>query len=544
MKNFFILILICIFSTSCEYIASRKFQKSIEIIDSYEGLTDLDLEEGSEDWMLPVVNDSIISYLLSKRSLMDSIEDLSIINCPAITSEGYKKLATLKNLRILKLEKLPINNADVNMLLDNLNSLGIVYFTDNEHMDSIHISERKQALDVKFSGCNQVRSVYGENNPHHLSITFDESLGDHETAINMKSSKGVYLGFIKENITDSLKIRIDSTASGYLHFLSCRFDENNRFFSSLSNVTEINISRALTERLVFSDLQKLKTLNIDHFGDDEGGELLQHVIIKNVPSLTYLGIRNEHLEGLQAKGTDSLGVLYLYTAKQNFNIQGIDELKALYSFEKNGAILNDLLFEQVLRLPLITDFGYGVDTLTDKQLTHIALSKKIKELSISPLLRESDLDRMLQMDSLVSLDIGGSPIKTIRIDSHPTLRKFKARGIYEFEELEITNCNLLEELSLEIIYPEKAEIRNVPNLTTLELGLCGFDDYEGFQEQLNKISSLTHITLETCNKPVDLRQLKNLEWAWFKNGQSEVIFNKDLEDSVYTNDYRGAVEYR
>ncbi|MTI27640.1 hypothetical protein E1163_21965 [Fulvivirga kasyanovii] len=238
-----------------------------------------------------------------------------------------------------------------------------------------------------------------------------------------------------------------------------------------------------------------------------------------------------------------MSTVNLYSAKKGFNIQGIDELKTLSSFEKYGTILNDQLFEQVLGLPQISTFGYDVDTLIDKQLTSIAQSKKIKELSISPLRKVSDLDRILQMDGILSLDIGGSPIKTIRIDSHPTLRKFKARSIYEFEELQVTNCDLLEELSLEMIYPEKAVIRNVPNLTALNMGLCHLDDDKAFENQLNQLSSLKQLSLETCNKPLDLRGLKELEWIWFRNGQSKVILNKQLKDSVYTNNYKGPIVY-
>lgn len=522
--------------------ASRKFQKSIEIIDSYEGITGLVLEEGSEEWMLPVVNDSIISYLLSKEGLTDSLESLAIVNCPNITAEGYRKLTTLQSLRSLKLKKLPVNSAEVNMLVGKLDSLRFIDLIDNDQIDSVRFSERRQRLGVNINRCNKIRKVYGENNPYYISITFEESLASHKTEISIENSNAVYLGFLKEDITDSLKIRIDSTASIYLHFLSCRFDEHYQFFSSMPYITEIMIRQASTERLTFSDLPQLKTLNIDQFGDEEGIEM-KRITIKNVPKLTYLGIRSENLDELQVKGVDSLSAIYLFNGQQDFNIQGIDELKALSNFEKYGAILNDHLFEQVLKLPHISTFGYGVDTLIDKQLTHIAQSKKIKELSISPLRKASDLDRVLEMDNIASLDIGSSPIKVIHIDSHPTLRKFKARSISEFEELEITNCNLLEELSLEMMYPEKVVIRNVPNLTALNMGLCHLDDDKAFENQLNQLPSLKQLSLETCNKPLDLRGLKNLEWIWFKNGESKVILNRHLKDSVYTNDYKGPIVY-
>ncbi|GAA0894217.1 hypothetical protein GCM10009122_38970 [Fulvivirga kasyanovii] len=524
--------------------ASRKFQKSIEIIDSYEGITDLVLEEGSEEWMLPVVNDSIISYILSKEGLTDSLESLAIVSCPKITTEGYRKLAALKGLRRLKLKNLPINGADVNILAGSLDSLSIFDLMNNDHIDSISFGARKHRLSVHITECNQFRYISGGDSTTHLSITLDNTLGQRKTEIDIAKSKGVYLGFINENITDSLKIRIGSSANNYLHFLSCRFDENTRFFSSLPNVRKINISGVSAHSLKFNDLQQLKTLHIRHF--DTGIEEivpLKHVIIENLPSLTYLNIEDGHLEKFQVKSVDSLSTVNLYSAKKGFNIQGIDELKTLSSFEKYGTILNDQLFEQVLGLPQISTFGYDVDTLIDKQLTSIAQSKKIKELSISPLRKVSDLDRILQMDGILSLDIGGSPIKTIRIDSHPTLRKFKARSIYEFEELQVTNCDLLEELSLEMIYPEKAVIRNVPNLTALNMGLCHLDDDKAFENQLNQLSSLKQLSLETCNKPLDLRGLKELEWIWFRNGQSKVILNKQLKDSVYTNNYKGPIVY-
>lgn len=544
MKNVCILILASIFFVSCEYMASRKFQKSIEIIDSYEGITDLVLEEGSEEWMLPVVNDSIISYILSKERLADSLESLAIVSCPKITTEGYKKLVALKGLRSLKLKNLPIKGADVNILAGGLDSLSTFDLTNNDHIDSISFGARKHGLNVHITGCNQIRFISGGDSTTHLSITLDNTLGQRKTEIDIAKSKGVYLGFIKENITDSLKIRIDSSANNYLHFLSCRFDENTRFFSSLSNVREINIRGVSAHSLEFNDMEELKTLYIQYF-DARVEEMvpLKHVIIKNLPSLTYLNIEDEHLEELQVKSVDSLSTVNLYTAKEGFNIQGIEELKHLSSFEKHGSTLNDHLLQQVLESPDITFLGYGVDTLMNKQLEQIVLSKRIKELRISPLWNEGDLARVLQMDSIVSLDIRSSPLKTIQINAHPTLRKFKARSIYEFEALEITSCNLLEELSLEMVYPQKAVIQNVPNLLTLEMGLCKLDDYKDFESHLNKLSSLKQLSLETCNKPLDLSELKELEWVWFKNGESKVILNRHLKDSVYTNDYKGPIVY-
>ncbi|GAA4279242.1 hypothetical protein [Aquimarina mytili] len=546
MKNIYILLYIAVMTSfSCAKTYKEKLQESIDIINSESNYRYLALEEDNGLDPLPIVDDSIIGYITENKKFA-VLEQLTISNAPKITAKGYGKLKKLKNLRLLSLKELPIDNTIVNTLFKDLDSIGSIRLNNIPNIDSIIINTQKNWLSVDIEECPKLSHIHLKNLQRLLSLTFDGVVSKNPLSIDIENSEAPVISFIQSKMVAPLKIKTDSSTYS-LGFYRCDFTENALdYFSSFDQMQNLRIDNSSMKSLHINGLSKLEKVQIHaSYDQNEKDSPLQEISLSDLPSLSEFSIQSNTLKSLNVKGVDSLKKAYISSIDKDFFIAGIDALESIEGFELHGTVFNDELLEKVTALPNLSYLGFHADTITKAQFASIRNSRGLKRINISPVKNDKELSDLLQIDGIEYLDINDADIKTISINAHPSLEVFTAKSCKNIENVKVANCQNLSDLYLDLSYPKNVMIQNIPNLKLLKLGLCKLDNRQEFMNDLTKINSLMYLSLEICNtdKVIDLRALDKLLYIPINNTANELILNKALEGKISTENYKGTIQY-
>ncbi len=545
MKSICILLGIAFFTISCSQTYEEKLQESIDIINAEANYKYLALEEGSGLDPLPIVDDSIMSYIIENPKF-EVLEQITIKNAPKVTAEGYKKLKKLKNLRLLRLEELPINNRIVNTLFKDLDSIGSIGLYNIPDIDSIIISSQKNWLSVDIERCPKLKNIHLKNSPKLVTLTVNSGARTNPLSIQIENSRTPIISFSNSNMMTPMNISSDSSYYS-LGFYHCDFSKSAPdFFSSFDRMTDLRIVDSDINEILFKGLSKLKKIHIQ--GIYESGKdttPLIKVSLDDLPSLSEFLVQSNTLKKLNFKRLDSLKRVYLSGVGRNFSISGFDAIKNIEGIELSGESFNDELFDKITSLPNLSYLGYHTDTITKTQFVSIKNAPRLKRINISPVKDIDELNDLLQIEGIEYLDINESDISTITIADHPSLEVFTAKSGKNIENITISNCQNLSDLYLNLSYPKHVRIQNIPNLKLLKLGLCKLNNRQEFINNLARLKSLMYLSLEICNtdQTIDLRTLDKLLYIPVNTEVNELFLNKALEGVIDTHNYTGSIKY-
>jgi len=530
---------------SLTIVSCNKYEKSIERINSMIGTDELNLVEGWKEGKIQLVDDSLINYIVESNHFKN-ITRLKIDNCPEISIEGYKKLRELKKLEIIRLYNLPINSKTLNTFILNPDSFITISMYNLENIDSVFIKSSSGFLDIDFEECENLKYIGIENSSDYLSVGLSECLKDKNLVLELKNCKYSYINLFREKITNNFHIKSD-TSKYTLSFMRCDLNESDQTFFSSFKTADRLILDINKKDLLISDLVYLKELKIESFftNYDNPEPYVEKVHLLNLPALEELTIISDSLHQLKVDKLDSLDLAYITTHNPNFDLKSSYKLQNLQYLYMVGIKTKDKLLEEFMNLPKLHFFYYLTDTLTNNQLNQIAESLTLEHLEINSLRDTQDLNTFLGMENITDLSVSSSVLESVRINSHHTLEQFEFSG-NALKELEIISCPNLISISADHSYPNFIILSDIPSIESLNFALCDLNDLNGFIQKINSFSTLSSLEFEICNydASLDFRALNKLHYLRLTNGIAKrLIINKAVEDSIYLNDYKGAVQF-
>lgn len=505
MKNTILLILFSIIITSCAN--ERKFQKSIELIDSWEGYSHINISEGRGNVdNLPLVNDSVISYLVSS-STGQHIQKLILNVCPQVTQAGFNKLSELKRLKNLEIYFHDISGKQVNKLVEACDSLESLMFYECKNIDSLKILNRKQPINLHITKCPALKKIRMENLPENCIVNISRSILGKAFTLDLKACPNPSIGFSFEEISDDFNIVSDRLIRK-LQFSSSSFTGDfQSIVTGVNKVVNLNLYDIPVEELSLSGLTELGSFQLYNSSDStlEKTTVLKKVHLHNLPSLVHLSIVADSLEEVRFNNLPNIYSFALHSDYTDFRMKNTEYLDNMVDFQWWGAEINDNLLSEIVSLPLLRKIRYWVEPISTRQSKILLKSENLGNISLLSLENQNDIYSFLQKDNILFFDIETVELSTLKIINNNHLQSFRLYKNAKLDSLIVDNCSSLQQMILSNTQPKSIMLNRLPMINTVVINPCRLNNKETFESKLKQLNTITYLELKECEETGEIQ---------------------------------------